>query len=151
MSKRISRFFWASAICLALMPASALAFGHDHGKGDHDRDDHKVRDKDRDHDKDKDKDPHSRGQVWKIDERARTATLVTNADLGVYASVVGSAHRLSNGNYHFTAGSVRKDGTPMSKAIEVTADGKIVYTLDTPGSTTYRSNRVADLYTPPNR
>ena len=94
---------------------------------------------------------HSRGQVWKIDERARTATLVTNADLGVYSAVVGSAHRLSNGNYHFTAGSVRKDGTSMSRAIEVTPDSKIVYVLDTPCSTTYRSKRVADLYTPPDR
>ena len=111
----------------------------------------KEKDDAKDKDKNKDKDPHSRGQVWKIDESARTATLVTNADLGVYAAAVGSAHRLSNGNYHFTAGSVRKDGTPMSKAIEVTPDGKIVYVLDTPGSTTYRSNRVADLYTPPNR
>jgi hypothetical protein len=99
----------------------------------------------------KPKDPSSRGQVWKIDEAARTATLVTNADLGVYAPVMGSAHRLSNGNYHFTAGAVRKDGNVTSKAIEVTAEGKIVFTLDTPGNTTYRSNRVADLYTPPDR
>jgi arylsulfate sulfotransferase len=111
----------------------------------------KEKDDAKDKDKTKDNDPHSRGQVWKIDENARTATLVMNADLGVYAPVVGSAHRLENGNYHFTAGSVRKDGSPMSKAIEVTPDGKIVYVLDTPGSTTYRSNRVADLYTPPNR
>ena len=115
------------------------------------KDKDKDKDKSKDEEKDKAKDPHSRGQVWKIDERARTATLVTNADLGVYSAVVGSAHRLSNGNYHFTAGSVRKDGTSMSRAIEVTPDSKIVYVLDTPGSTTYRSNRVADLYTPPDR
>ncbi len=106
----------------------------------------KAKDKDS-----KDKEPSSRGQVWKIDENAHTATLVTNADLGVYAPAMGSAHRLSNGNYHFTTGAVRKDGMIRSKAIEVTPDGKIVYELDTPGSTTYRSNRVADLYTPPNR
>jgi hypothetical protein len=99
----------------------------------------------------KDKEPHSRGQVWKIDESAHTATLVTNADLGVYAPAMGSAHRLKNGNYHFTTGTFRQDGTSSAKAIEVTPDGKIVYALDTPGSTTYRSNRVADLYTPPNR
>ena len=74
-----------------------------------------------------------------------------NADLGVYAPVMGSAHRLSNGNYHFAAGSARKDGMTIAKAIEVTPDGKIVYVLDTPGTSTYRSNRVADLYTPPNR
>ena len=104
----------------------------------------KVKDK-------KDIEPHSRGQVWKIDENARTATLVTNADLGVYAPAMGSSHRLKNGNYHFTTGAVRQDGTGTAKSIEVTPDGKIVYVLDTPGNTTYRSNRVADLYTPPNR
>jgi arylsulfate sulfotransferase len=113
---------------------------------------HRRVEKEKDKDgKEKDKDPHSRGQVWRIDEKARTATLVMNADLGVYAPAMGSAHRLSNGNYHFTTGVVSKDDTIRSKAIEVTPDGKIVYVLDTPGTTTYRSNRVADLYTPPNR
>jgi arylsulfate sulfotransferase len=102
---------------------------------------------------DKDKEPktHSRGQVWKIDENARTATLVTNADLGFYAPFMGSAQRLKNGDYHFTGGAVVKDGMPTAKSIEVTPDGKIVYLLDAPGGSTYRSNRVADLYTPPNR
>ena len=99
----------------------------------------------------KDVEPDSRGQVWKIDENAKTATLVTNANLGVYAPAMGSAHRLSNGNYHFTTGTFRKDGAFGSKSIEVTPDGKIVYELDTPGGSTYRSNRIADLYTPPNR
>jgi arylsulfate sulfotransferase len=106
----------------------------------------KAKDKDK-----KDIEPHSRGQVWRIDETAHTATLVTNADLGVYAPAMGSAHRLSNGNYHFTTGVTVKDGAVMSKAIEVTPAGKIVYELDSPGNTTYRSNRVPDLYTPPNR
>lgn len=114
---------------------------------------HRRVEKEKDKDgKEKDKDPDSRGQVWKIDEKARTATLVVNADLGVYAPAMGSAHRLGNGNYHFTTGTVRgKDETFRAKAIEVTPDGKIVYVLDSPGTTTYRSNRVADLYTPPNR
>jgi hypothetical protein len=113
---------------------------------------HRRVEKEKDKDgKEKNKDPNSRGQVWRIDEKAHTATLVMNADLGVYAPAMGSAHRLSNGNYHFTTGVVSKDDTIRSKAIEVTPDGKIVYVLDTPGTTTYRSNRVADLYTPPNR
>ena len=115
----------------------------------------KEKEKDKDKDKDsikdaKDKDPDSRGQVWRIDEGARTATLVTNANLGVYAPFMGSAQRLNNGNYHFTT-AVFKEGVATGKAIEVTPDGKIVYVLDTPGSTTYRSNRVVDLYTPPDR
>ena len=113
---------------------------------------HRRVEKEKDKDgKEKDKEPDSRGQVWRIDEKARTATLVTNADLGVYAPAMGSAHRLSNGNYHFTTGVVVKDNTVRSKSIEVKPDGKIVYVLDAPGTTTYRTNRVADLYTPPNR
>ena len=76
--------------------------------------------------KEKDKEPNSRGQVWKIDERARTATLVVNADLGVYAPAMGAAHRLSNGNYHFTAGTSGKDENRRSKVIEVPPQGKIV-------------------------
>ena len=102
-------------------------------------------------DKEKDKEPNSRGQVWRIDEKARTATLVTNADLGAYSPNVGSAQRLSNGNYHFTTGGVRKDNIVRSRSIEVTPDGKIVYLLETPGTQTYRSNRVVDLYTPTSR
>jgi hypothetical protein len=47
---------------------------------------------------------HSRGQVWTLDETNMTATPVLNADLGTYAGAVGSAQRLSNGNYAFTLG-----------------------------------------------
>ena len=46
----------------------------------------------------------SRGQVWTLDETNMTATPVLNADLGSYAGAVGSAQRLSNGNYHFNLG-----------------------------------------------
>jgi arylsulfate sulfotransferase len=99
-------------------------------------------------DKEKDKEPNTRGQVWRLDEKTRTATLVTNADLGAYSPNVGSAQRLSNGNYHFTTGAVRKDNLVRSRSVEVTPDGKIVYLLETPGNSTYRSNRVVDLYTP---
>ncbi len=133
-------------------PGSNMLVVLDNGQRRKEKEPEKDKDKDgKDKDKAKPKDPNSRGQVWRIDEKAKTATLVVNADLGVYAPVMGSSHRLSNGNYHFTAGSPRKDDTVSSKAIEVTPQGKIVYVLDTPGTTTYRSNRVADLYTPPNR
>jgi arylsulfate sulfotransferase len=112
---------------------------------------HRRVEKEKDKDgKEKNKDPDSRGQVWRIDEKAKTATLVTNANLGGYAGAMGAAHRLSNGNYHFTT-NVRKDDTFKSESIEITPDGKIVFVLDTPETSTYRSNRVANLYTPPNR
>src|ERR1051326_1136452 len=47
---------------------------------------------------------NTRGQVWELDEQAKTATLVVNDDLGRYSLAVGSTERLSNGNYWFDAG-----------------------------------------------
>jgi hypothetical protein len=90
---------------------------------------------------------HSRGQVWKIDEQARTATLLVNADMGGYAPYMGSAQRLSNGNFHFTASTIRNNASTNARSVEITPDGKIVYTLETIPA--YRTNRIADLYTPP--
>ena len=44
------------------------------------------------------------------------------------------------------------EGVSLSaRSIEVTPQGKVIYTLETPGTLIYRSNRVMDLYTPPNR
>ncbi|HVP00267.1 MAG TPA: aryl-sulfate sulfotransferase [Bryobacteraceae bacterium] len=101
--------------------------------------------------KKKDPEAHTRGQYWKIDEKARTATLVMNADLGVYSPFVGSAQRLSNGNFHFNTGAVMKDASFGARSIEITPEGKIVYSLETTGALVYRSNRIPDLYTPPVR
>lgn len=89
---------------------------------------------------------HSRGQVWKIDEQARTATLLVNADMGGYAPYMGSAQRLSNGNFHFTASTIRNNAMTNARSVEITAAGTIVYTLETMPA--YRSYRVPDLYTP---
>jgi len=101
--------------------------------------------------KKKDPDGHTRGQMWKIDEKSHTANLVMNLDLGVYSPWVGSAQRLSNGNFHFTAGAMVKDASFAARSIEVTPEGKVIYALDTTGAVVYRTNRVKDLYTPPNR
>jgi hypothetical protein len=89
----------------------------------------------------------SRGQVWKIDEDGRTAKLLVNAEMGGYAPYMGSAQRLSNGNFHFTASTVRNHASRYARSIETTPDGTIVYTLETRPA--YRSNRISDLYTPP--
>ncbi len=64
---------------------------------------------------------------------------------------VGSAQRLANGNYHFTAGILFNDTALSGRSLEVTPDGKVVYALEITGGLMYRSNRIADLYTPPNR
>src|SRR6185369_11024282 len=59
--------------------------GHRRQKKEEKKDDSAVKD-DKDKDKDKSWKPpdeaHSRGQVWKIDEEARKATLLVNADMG---------------------------------------------------------------------
>lgn len=91
---------------------------------------------------------NNRGQVWRLDEKAHIATLVMNTDLGVYSVGPGSAERLQNGNYHFDAGLVDPGPAPFGRAIEVSPEGKIVYSLQVDGAITYRSYRLVDLYTP---
>jgi arylsulfate sulfotransferase len=96
------------------------------------------------------KDPkaHNRGQVWKLDEETHTATLVYNADLGVYAVAVGSAQSLKNGGYTFEAGFINPPSI-YSRAVETSADGKVVYAQQIEGVIVYRSFRVADMYSAP--
>lgn len=88
----------------------------------------------------------SRGQVWKLDEAAMTATLVLNADLGVYSPALGSAQKLDHGSWHFNAGII----VPRfnARGIEVDSAGNTVYSLQT-SNMLYRSIRMKDLYTRP--
>src|SRR5262249_13769403 len=76
-------------------------------------------------------DPHadSRGQVWKLDEQTMTATLVVNADLGSYSMALGSAQRLSNGDYSFTSGFQGQAPNMFGQSIEVRPDGSKAYVL----------------------
>jgi arylsulfate sulfotransferase len=87
---------------------------------------------------------NSRGQVWTLDEQAMTATLVLNADMGNYSDRVGSAQRLSNGNYSFTSGAI---GAPpfVGQSIEVLPDGSKSYVLQV-GRGLYRSYRTRTMY-----
>jgi arylsulfate sulfotransferase len=94
---------------------------------------------------------NNRGQVWELDEASMTASLVVNADLGVYAVAVGSAQSLSNGGFSFESGFINPGPSAFSRTTEVTAEGKIAYTQQLDGALTYRSFRVPDLYTPPNK
>jgi hypothetical protein len=89
--------------------------------------------------------------MWKIDDEGRTATLVANVDLGVYASYLGAAQILSNGNFSFNAGGIRDAGADIARAIELTPEGTVVFSMETTGEPMYRTHRIADLYTPPNR
>jgi hypothetical protein len=92
----------------------------------------------------------TRGQLWKIDEEGRTATLVHNAELGVYAVAVGSAQRLKNGGYSFEAGFINPT-SPYARAVETNAAGKVVYALQVNGMIVYRTFRVDDIYSAPGK
>jgi arylsulfate sulfotransferase len=85
---------------------------------------------------------NSRGQVFQLDETNHTATPLLNADLGVYSFALGSAQKLSNGNYHFLAGLLT-DGSSIS--IEVDPQGQIVYEIKVQANE-YRSFRMRSLY-----
>ena len=86
----------------------------------------------------------SRGQIFDIDETARTASLRMNIGLGHYSPLMGSAQRLANGNYHFGSGWVYPG--PHSEALEFTPQGTRVFSLAVPVA--YRSYRMRDIYTP---
>jgi arylsulfate sulfotransferase len=88
---------------------------------------------------------NSRGQVYRIDEQAMTATPVINADLGVYSIAVGSAEQLTNGDYHFDAGYVPTQTSGNAYSIEVNPSGKIVYSTIA-NAILYRTFRLSSIY-----
>lgn len=90
---------------------------------------------------------NSRGQVIELDETARTAKLILNADLGVNAIAVGSAQRLRNGHYHFDAGFVLVPGGLAAHNVEVDSDGTVLGSLVS-NALVYRSFRLSSLYGP---
>ncbi len=88
---------------------------------------------------------NSRGQAIRLDEQNRTATLVLNADLGVYSLALGSAQMLQNGDYHFDAGYVATDTGSTAFSIEVDPAGNLVYRAQA-NTLLYRSFRLTDIY-----
>ena len=98
---------------------------------------------------------NNRGQAWKLDEDSRTATLVMNADLGIYAVAVGSAQPLADGSYSWEAGFNSPGpagvGQMYSRTIETSPDGKIAFSQQVQGSLTYRSFRAASMYEAPQK
>uniref|UniRef100_Q023I8 Arylsulfotransferase N-terminal domain-containing protein n=1 Tax=Solibacter usitatus (strain Ellin6076) TaxID=234267 RepID=Q023I8_SOLUE len=94
----------------------------------------------------RDTDPNaaSRGQVYQLDEAAKTATLVVNDNLGLYSLAVGSTEKLSNGNYWFDAGFL-PDASGISG--EFNTGGSSIFTVRT-AAPVYRSYRLADMYSP---
>jgi arylsulfate sulfotransferase len=98
---------------------------------------------------------NNRGQAWRLDEANRTATLVMNVDLGLYAVAVGSAQPLSNGDYSWESGFIDPGpagfGQIHSVTTETSPDGKIVGSEQANGALTYRSFRVASMYGAPRK
>jgi arylsulfate sulfotransferase len=85
---------------------------------------------------------HSRGQLWRLDEEAMTATLVVNLDVGNYSGELGTAERMPNGNYVFDSGS---QGQLFGQSIEMLPDGTKVYVQEV-AARDYRSFRMSSLY-----
>ncbi len=83
---------------------------------------------------------HSRGQELVLDETTMQATLAVNADLGSYASAMGSGQKLPNGNFGFTSAFAQQ-------TIEVSPDGLTNYVvkMNMPGAE-YRSYLYGSLY-----
>jgi hypothetical protein len=86
---------------------------------------------------------HSRGQLWRLDEEAMTATLLVNLDLGNISPELGTAERLPGGNYIFDSGS--QGGGLFGQSIEMLPDGTKVYVQEV-AARDYRSFRMSSLY-----
>jgi arylsulfate sulfotransferase len=84
----------------------------------------------------------SRGQVYQLDEAAKTATVAVNDDLGRYSLAVGSTERLTNGNYWFDAGFL-PDASGITS--EFDSAGRVVFSLRT-AAPVYRSYRLTTIY-----
>lgn len=85
----------------------------------------------------------SRGQVYILNEAAKTATLELNATLSVYALAVGSAQRLANGNYAFGSAffGVHEEVIPNP------LPGGTMNHRQSTATFGYRSFRMRDMYT----
>jgi hypothetical protein len=89
----------------------------------------------------------SRGQVLTLDETARTAKLLVNADLGAFSVAWGNGQRLANGNYFFVNGYIGPLADVTSRSQEVTPDGLPNYKVLWEAGA-YRAFRMKDMYTP---
>jgi hypothetical protein len=91
---------------------------------------------------------HSRGQVIRLDEANRMASLVLNADLGGYSLALGSARALPDGDFHFDRGFINDAALgPFSQTVEVDRSGNVVYQIQA-ATTEYRTFRMQSLYEP---
>jgi hypothetical protein len=85
-----------------------------------------------------------------MDYSNMSVTPVMLADLGFFSEALGTAELLANGDYHFEAGY--GIGPPTyAEAIEVFPNSTLSLTMKLHGFPCYRSFRMTDLYTPPDK
>jgi len=85
------------------------------------------------------------GQAWNLNTSTMIATPQVNIDLGVVSPAVGSATFLTDGgNYEWQAGFINLN---EAQTFELTPTGTLIYKQEN-DSTSYRSFRMANLYTP---
>lgn len=87
----------------------------------------------------------SRGQTYILNEQTMVATQIVNAGMGGFSSALGTAQRLSNGNYNFTAGIEILPPPLHSQDIEVGPDGTQLYVIQ-PNTSEYRAWRLRGVY-----
>ncbi|HEU5374665.1 MAG TPA: aryl-sulfate sulfotransferase [Ktedonobacteraceae bacterium] len=89
----------------------------------------------------------SRGQVYQLNEQTRVATQTLNSGVGVFAMAQGTAQRLTNGNFNFTAGLVISSAPPhaFARDVELLPDGSTAYVLQM-NAPEYRAWRLSTLY-----
>jgi len=92
---------------------------------------------------------NSRGMVLNVNIPNRTVSTALAQDLGVYATAMGSAQTLSNGDYMFLAGYVPYGQGAIDFSFEYSATGGLTYSQKAL-SPSYRSLRLSDFYRPPN-
>ena len=90
---------------------------------------------------------NSRGQVYSINDTTKTATLNLNADLGLYVIAVGSAQRLSNGNFGFSAGNLLNGSGSHHEVVPNPLPGGTANYLTFVPTPFYRAIRMRDMYT----
>jgi hypothetical protein len=89
----------------------------------------------------------NRGQVYVMNEAAKTATLELNVSLPVNSLALGSAQRLSNGNYSFGAGELSAGRGVLYEVVpNPLPAGTLNYQAGIPAAC-YRRLRMRDLYT----
>lgn len=89
----------------------------------------------------------SRGQVYQLNEQTMVATQTFSSDVGVFSFAQGTAQRLANGNFAFTAGSLTSPLPLHAQDIELLPDGTTTYVLQV-NAFEYRAWRLETLYSP---